>query len=178
MADKVFRRGISRCACMLLAVCMLTGFAGTVSACGGTDSYSSNVLYTNWDWLSDQFYQKTITNPTTCVSGVIVVLPGNPKSTKMDYLGYSISKYWDKFTDEQKDKVLTDPGLTLLIPGTAKDSFLNTMSKVSGSTPLPSQNFMITDRPEVSAIEPSWTSSGYSPGSSYVSSDDVVREVL
>lgn len=82
MAEKVSRRGISRYACMLLALCMLTGFGlvGTVSACGGEDPVSSSVLFGNWAQVAEWLLQSKVSNPTTCVTRVIIKVPEDPAS--------------------------------------------------------------------------------------------------
>jgi len=128
MTEKKIRRGISGLPYILLLVCMLTGFGvfGTVSATGtvvsdgrtgsGTDSYSSSVLYTNWNAVTPaasgksyggQVYEKQITNPTTCVSGINVFLPeaDKPKPKNINYLAYALHKYSDKLTREQYGKL-------------------------------------------------------------------------
>ena len=128
MTGNEFRKGISGSCCILIAVCLIIGFGlvGTVSATGCSGgggggsseiTYPSTALFTNWDevtpiessesYVSQVVYEKQITNPTTCISGISVFLPeaDKPKPKNIDYLAYAISRYSDKLTKEQYEKL-------------------------------------------------------------------------
>lgn len=119
MTEDKHRRSDSGNRCILILVCMaaVIGLFGTASACGGEEFYTSNVLFTNWNAITpiddsvgsyaSQIYENHVTNPTTCVSGVYVFLPvaEQPKPKNVNYLAYAISKYSDKLTKEQYDKL-------------------------------------------------------------------------
>jgi hypothetical protein len=84
----------------------VSGNTGPTSGPSGSTTYSSSAIYTNWNWAGTDkgtgIYEVLIKNPSTCVYGITVVLPGKPSSAGLDYLAYAVNRYGEKLTDEQR----------------------------------------------------------------------------
>ena len=82
-----------------LLCCTVTGIAS--ASCGGSQVIvGQSMIFTQWNWIANQFYQKTIANPDSYVSGITIQY-----NTKMNPEGeidrsYVIERYIDpgKFT--------------------------------------------------------------------------------